>query len=751
MSSIKWRIEGPFDSTYSLALLNRECARALSLLGVDVALFSTEGPGDFDPSRDFLASNPDLSALNERARYMPQTEASVTSRNLFPPRVEDMTGEARMLHLYAWEETTFPSQWVKNFNAHLTGMTCLSTHVMKVMIDNGVSVPMAVAGCGVDHWERIPVADESKFRHLTKRSFAFLHVSSFFPRKGPDVLLEAYGSAFTTEDDVCLIIKTFPNPHNKIHQQLAEIRQRYPLYPDIVIIEEDLSDSDLKALYHRCDVLVAPSCAEGFGLPLAEAMLSGLPVITTAWSGQLDFCTSDNSWLVDYVYRQADTHFHLLPSAWAVADVEDLATAMRAARTSDAAARQKMAQHGRELLLSKFTWESVAKRLIAFYKSAESAKQPDRKPKIGWISTWNVKCGIATYSAHLTKGMANMPFMLAAKDPAVLRPDSEEVMRSWTVGDDDDLSDLSSAIESEQLDVIVIQFNFGFFDHDNLLRFVKEQKRRGKIVVVDMHATTDPPHAKDKKLSNFAPALKLADRLLVHTIADMNTLKSAGLIDNLTLFPHGVVDAGEGAHQRAAVPTIATYGFCLPHKGLEEVVDAVALLRDQGNPIQLKMVNAEYPIDYSGELVDRLRQKIKDLKLEELVELESRFLPDEQSLKILQEADLLLFVYFPTSESASGAVRYGLAIGKPTLVTDLSIFSEFGDAVWRIENNEPRRLADSILSCLTAIRENSQENVEKQRLADEWRAQHQYSWLSQRLEGMLEGLFHARVFSGITD
>ena len=112
-------------------------------------------------------------------------------------------------------------------------------------------------------------------------------------------MLEAFGQAFSLEDDVTLIIKTFDNPHNTISESLTAWQKKNPDFPQVVIIKEDLDEGSLKSIYEQCDVLVAPSCAEGFGLPIAEAMLSGMPAIVTDWSGQKDFCDSTNSWLVD--------------------------------------------------------------------------------------------------------------------------------------------------------------------------------------------------------------------------------------------------------------------------------------------------------------------------------------------------------------------------------------------------------------------------------------------------------------------
>src|SRR4030065_2113552 len=98
-----------------------------------------------------------------------------------------MEGRIRLLHSYAWEESGFPPEWAGDFNRYLQGIACLSTHVEKILIDHGMTVPVAPSGCGVDHWQHSEAAQDFV---LDARAFRFLHVSSCFPRKGVDSLLE---------------------------------------------------------------------------------------------------------------------------------------------------------------------------------------------------------------------------------------------------------------------------------------------------------------------------------------------------------------------------------------------------------------------------------------------------------------------------------------------------------------------------------------------------------------------------------
>ncbi|MCK0163728.1 glycosyltransferase [Marinobacter sp. S6332] len=697
-----WRIEGPFDSSYSLALLNREVARGLAAIGQTVSLHSTEGPGDFLPSAEFLSKNSDLAQM-EALSHQSSLHPDIVSRNLYPPRVHDMGAETRLLHLYAWEETGFPQEWVANFNQHLTGLTCLSEHVKEVLINNGVCLPMAVSGCGVDHWDRLDVQD---YTLPVAPGFRFLHVSSCFPRKGIDVLLQAWGAAFSQGQNVTLVIKTFDNPHNDVEQRLAEYRSADPNYPRVVIIKDDLPDGQLKSLYQQCRALVAPSKAEGFGLPLAEAMLSGLPVITTGWSGQMDFCDNNTAWLVRFEFEPADTHFKLSDSLWAKPSAEDLASQMQAVFSADAGDLQKKTALAVSRLREHFSWEQVALRLANQTESIIKRQQNEdfnRPLNIGWVSTFNQRCGLATYSQHLIE--QNLEDNITIFAPHTNETQSEEaknarVERCWELDDSDTLEGLTKRLLSAKLDAVIIQMNYYFYDYEALIHLIATLKHHGIVVTITLHSTADPEPRK--ALVNLYAGLELADRVVVHTVTDINRLADIGIVNNVTLIPHGVanieVDTVDWPFGDRAC--IASYGFALPHKGLEELVEAFAQLQKQHPELVLLLLNAEHQATVSAECIQSLHQRIEALGLQDAVITEHRFLPDAQSMGLLQHATVVVMPYQDTGESSSGAAKMAIASGRPVLVTPLPIFSDVAPAVGTFKGTSVNYIKEGLSQAL---------------------------------------------------
>lgn len=744
-----WQIEGPFDSSYSLAIVNRELARALAARGNDVGLRSMEGHGDFAPSAAFLATDLPIKRLAERAADA-VVAPDAALRFCYPPHVDNMPAVARMVHSYGWEETAFPPAYVAAFNRRLDLVTVLSTEVEKILRDNGVRVPIAVTGGGVDHLREVTGVAPT----IAMRSFRFLHVSSCFPRKGVDVLLAAFGAAFTHSDDVTLVIKTFPNQHNDVARQLAALRERTPSYPHVQIIERDCSPEELVGLYQCCHAFVAPSRGEGLGLPMAEAMLFNLPVITTAWGGQRDFCDADTAWLCDYIFTRSETHFGQSHSVWAEPDVDHLAQLLREVHGLPQDQRSLRTNAAFLRIAQDFSWDRVAERTEL--AMAALARQPllRKAPSIGWVSTWNKRCGIASYSAFLsTRIPAPRLTILADRQSERSGVDADNVVRCWDIDFDERLDDLFDTIIARCLDVVVIQYNFGFFSLAALASLIERLKLASVGVHCFFHATGDLIlEGREVSLGDIAASLAQAERLYVHSLQDLNRLKQRGLVSNVVFFPQGVLPVATGLPdmrpQMAGLEgktIIAAYGFLLPHKGLQPLIHAFSTLAAHDDTLHLLLVNALYPNPESPREHAACLALIETLNLSGRVTMVTDFLADDASLAWLQTADLVVFPYQRTQESSSAAVRMGLATGKPVVVTPLAIFDDVSDAVHQLSGTTASAIAEGLHELLNApdLVASQQEKTRA------WIAQRQWPLLSQRLLNIIDGLansqeFHAR-------
>jgi glycosyltransferase involved in cell wall biosynthesis len=367
---------------------------------------------------------------------------------------------------------------------------------------------------------------------------------------------------------------------------------------------------------------------------------------------------------------------------------------------------------------------------------------------MGWITTWNTRCGIATYAEHLVARLPEKVSILAAEATERRGADGADVDRCWVIGETDTLDALSYRIEALGLDTLVIQFNYGFFNLELLNDFLLHQATAGRTLIIVLHSTTDPPHAPHKRLSDLKVGLARCDRILVHAVADLNRLKALGLIENVALFPHGVLEIDEAeakGHSDGALH-IASFGFFLPHKGLLELIEAMDILNRKGVSFRLHMVNAEYPAPESRALIQRATDLIEKLQLTSFVTLTTDFLSDQQSLACLQASDLIVFPYQLTGESASGAVRYGIASGRSVAVTPIPIFDDVLGAVWRLSGTGPEAIAEGILRYWRDQSENPMMLAEQAAKAKKWREAHGYHTLARRLFRMAVALRNQRSF-----
>lgn len=168
------------------------------------------------------------------------------------------------------------------------------------------------------------------------------NVASGFARKNPCAAIEAFRKAFGNDPSARLIMKysnAFAWPEG-----LSLMMRAADTANNIVLSGDVLSAAGMEALYDEADVVLSLHRAEGLGLVVAEAMLRGLPVVATDWSGSTDFLFPDTGMPVDYrLVPVADPQgFYRDPRMmWAEADI-DMAAGMLCKLRAQPSLRQEL-------------------------------------------------------------------------------------------------------------------------------------------------------------------------------------------------------------------------------------------------------------------------------------------------------------------------------------------------------------------------------------------------------------------------
>lgn len=344
--------------------------------------------------------------------------------------------------------------------------------------------------------------------------------------------------------------------------------------------------------------------------------------------------------------------------------------------------------------------------------------------KIGWISTYNTRCGIATYTDHLLEHLGMPVTVLAAHTSDLLAPDPDNVIRCWNVAGD------FYHISQMDWDVLVIQYHYGLFNNGSLAHLIRSSVANNTQVIVMIHSL-------GSGVANISTELNMCKFVTVQSAPDLKTIQSQG-VTTAQVFPHGIqcLPVPNKAKTNDSV-LIGNFGFFLPNKGLLELISAVSLLRTQDMDFRLRLVNAEHPASISRDIIAEARLLIDQLDISEYVELHTKFLPDTESLRLLSECDLIVNSYQYTTEPVSGSVRYGIASGRPVAVTPQMIFEELEDILFYLPGDKMFDIAAGIVDTWNKLQNPDPATVSKlQRLAD-WRKSHDYRNLAPVLAEMI--------------
>ena len=216
-----------------------------------------------------------------------------------------------------------------------------TSHVTEVLINSGVTTPIQKVPPALDR-KNYP----RKSNYAAHKPFRFLFIGEPHFRKGVHFLMYGFVSTFPDIGEAELLIKTGKNP------------TWAPLREDIRFITERLSRKELLHLYCEHDCYISASLAEGLGLPVAEAILCGLPVCTNYWGGHRDMIADGGYFPLSFVEAPrpwtGEPQFYTPGQNCAISDETAVASAMKAVMNSTPEERQNMAYAAEKNLKSKY-------------------------------------------------------------------------------------------------------------------------------------------------------------------------------------------------------------------------------------------------------------------------------------------------------------------------------------------------------------------------------------------------------------
>jgi len=226
--------------------------------------------------------------------------------------------------------------------------------------------------------------------------------------------------------------------------------------------------------------------------------------------------------------------------------------------------------------------------------------------------------------------------------------------------------------------------------------------RRVAPTVLTVHDTVGFLNPSSRlQLAGWAQLLSALDGIVVHLELSKRQLVDQGApADRIEVIPHGVLSLqGVGddepipaARPRGSEQRILLFGAIKAYKGPDILLRAFSML-----PAELRKRARVAVVGEPFMPLDELRGLARELDVDDRVDWDPRFVPDEELADVLRDADILAFPY--RRIDASGVLMLVLPLGRPIVATRVGCFEELlvdGETARVVPSEDPGAFAEAL-------------------------------------------------------
>lgn len=300
---------------------------------------------------------------------------------------------------------------------------------------------------------------------------------------------------------------------------------------------------------------------------------------------------------------------------------------------------------------------------------------------ISMLSTFPpTHCGIATFAQSLADALiiqgVDVHITALGKEPrsqssSLDREDRASVVRHVHHGGDD-LAEIARALNSA--DVAMIQHEFGIFDGPDGEEVLPIAESLGVPIITVIHTAPAAPRSGQRRI--LQRLLDISDAVVALSYSAARVLRRGYEVRprSLHVIPHGTLDLWHRRRQvpPAASPRLLTWGLISRGKGLEWMLEALALTDDLDPLPEYVIAGSTHPKVHRNEgdrYITELRHTAESLGVSDRVRFVDGYLDPTGLAALVAEADAFVLPYDNDEQVTSGVLVEALAAGGPVIST----------------------------------------------------------------------------------